>query len=186
MKIIATASTHTFLFADIAGFSTIAEVEGDMRATELALTLAGVANEVTAVPGADLVKAIGDAVMIRTADAGRGLDIALALRRALEDIPGFPGVHAGLHTGPAVQAGGDWYGHTVNVAFRVSAAAGPGEIFCTQATLTAAGELRGVRAAPCGCRAFKNAVAQVDLFSLDRVLSHTSGRPRSLAALATA
>jgi len=35
-------------------------------------------------------------------------------------------VRVGMHTGPAVERGGDWFGATVNLAARVSAAAAGG------------------------------------------------------------
>ncbi len=171
MPITATTSTQTFLFADIVAFTAITEEEGDLRATELAVTLALVTQEVASELGADLVKTIGDAVMVRCDDARTALELALRLRRELARIPGFPGIHAGLHTGSAIHAAGDWYGHTVNVAARVCGAAGPGEVFCTRATLDAAGELTGIRVTPCGARAFKNAAAHVGVFRLDRVLT---------------
>jgi class 3 adenylate cyclase len=49
-----------------------------------------------------------------------------------------------MHTGPAVSREGDWYGSTVNVAARLCAAAGGGEVLISEATREAAGRLRKV------------------------------------------
>jgi adenylate cyclase len=56
----------------------------------------------------------------------------------------MPPVRVGMHTGPAVCRGGDWYGATVNVAARLCAAAGGGEVLISEATREAAGRLRRV------------------------------------------
>jgi adenylate cyclase len=62
-------------------------------------------------------------------------------------VPGFPPVRVGMHTGPAVSRDGDWYGATVNVAARLCAAAGGGEVLVSESTLKAAGRMRKVRVA---------------------------------------
>lgn len=184
MRITVTASTHTFLFADIVAFTTIAEREGDVRAAELALTLADVTAAVVHDMGGEFVKSIGDAVMVRSPSARLGLDLALRLQWDLAAVDGFPGIHAGLHSGPAVHAADDWYGHTVNVAARLSAAAAPGEILCTDATLADAGELTDVRVTGAGERLLKNAGARITVYRLDRALERRGAVLRLLPAMA--
>jgi class 3 adenylate cyclase len=75
----------------------------------------------------------------------------VAVRRLLAEYQaqevkanGFPLVRVGMHTGPAVGRDGDWFGATVNLAARVSAAAAGGEALLTATTRTAAGEVAGV------------------------------------------
>src|SRR5207245_3222730 len=95
--------------------------------------------------GAEEVKAIGDALMLRTPSAQAGVWLALRLVEELGGRHGFPALRVGLNTGPAVARGGDWFGATVNLAARVSAAAGAGEVLLTQATVDALGaQLDGV------------------------------------------
>jgi adenylate cyclase len=50
-----------------------------------------------------------------------------------------------MHHGPAIERGGDYFGRTVNIAARVSALAGAGEVLVTDEVVTAAGEVEGVR-----------------------------------------
>jgi hypothetical protein len=69
---------------------------------------------------------------------------------------GFPLVRVGMHTGSAVERDGDWFGTTVNLAARVSAAASGGEALLTAATRAAAGEVEGVEVRERGRRAFRN------------------------------
>jgi adenylate cyclase len=67
------------------------------------------------------------------------VEAALALVDAAEaEGEDFPQLHAGLAAGPAVTRGGDWYGHTVNLASRVAAIAWPGSVLCDQAVRDAA------------------------------------------------
>jgi class 3 adenylate cyclase/YHS domain-containing protein len=84
--------------------------------------------------GAEQVKAIGDAVMIRAADPERAVRLAIAIVYDVGRRHALPAVRAGLHTGPAVERGGDWFGATVNLAARVSGAAAGGQVLITGAT----------------------------------------------------
>ena len=45
---------------------------------------------------------------------------------------GLPPAHVGLHTGPVVFQGGDYFGRTVNLAARIGERAAPGQVLVTQ------------------------------------------------------
>jgi class 3 adenylate cyclase len=66
-----------------------------------------------------------------------------------------------MHTGPAVERGGDWYGATVNVASRLCSAAGGGEVLVSETTAKAAGTLREVRLGDARMHWLKNVVEPV-------------------------
>jgi adenylate cyclase len=176
--------THSFLFVDIVGYTTITEREGDHRAAEIATTLVALAAKAAGDTGAELVKSIGDAVMIRTQAAHEAIAIALRVRRELAAIPGFPAVHSGIHTGPAVSAAGDWFGNTVNLASRIADEAGPGEILCSAETLASAGEECNTRFVDCGERTFRNATPRLGVFSAEHTPPRFTRRPAG-APLAT-
>jgi class 3 adenylate cyclase/YHS domain-containing protein len=156
---------NTFMFADIAGYTALTEAHGDEDAAELARTfcraVAGVASE----EGGELVKTIGDAVMIRHPDPARA--ISLGLRAAGEVLAGhgFPTVRVGMHHGPALESEGDWFGSTVNLAARVAALAAGGEVLLTAAVREAAGELEGVRLESRGEQRLRNVPAPVAVFA---------------------
>ena len=78
-----------------------------------------------------MVKAVGDAVMVRSHDCHRAVRLARRIL-ALSDREGYPQIRAGLDVGPAVNRGGDWWGSTVNTAARVVEAALPGELMLTE------------------------------------------------------
>lgn len=160
--------THSFVFIDIVAYTMITERDGDHRAAEIATTLVRVAAKAATELQVEFVKHIGDAVMLRADAAHDALSLALQIRRDLAAIPGFPAVHTGIHTGPAVWAEGDWFGNTVNVASRISDAAEPGEILCSEATLAAAGSPLNMRFVACGSRSFRNCTPQLGVFAAER------------------
>jgi adenylate cyclase len=93
--------------------------------------------------GAEQIKTIGDALMLRCDDPAAAVRLGLEIVETLDSVEGFPPVRVGIHTGPAVSRAGDWYGNTVNVAARLCAAAGGGEVLVGEATAEAAGRLKG-------------------------------------------
>src|SRR5437763_11550780 len=114
-----TEPSHTFLFADLVGYTALAELEGDGRALEVALALQRRVGGLLSAHGAEQVKAIGDGLMIRCDRAQDAVLLGLRLVDELEQEGDFPPVRVGIHTGPALANDGDWYGRAVNVASRL-------------------------------------------------------------------
>jgi adenylate cyclase len=140
----AEADRHTFLFSDLVGFTALTAADGDDRAAEVALDFYARVRAMLADHGAEEVKTIGDALMLRVTDQAEAVRLGLRIVDELGDVPGFPPVRIGMHTGPAVFRAGDWYGTTVNVAARLCSASGGGEVLVSEATRRAAGDLRRV------------------------------------------
>jgi adenylate cyclase len=135
---------HTFLFADLVGYTALAELEGDGRALEVALALQRRVGELLDEHRAEQVKAIGDGLMLRCGDPGDAVRLGLRLLDELAQEGDFPPVRVGIHTGPALASGGDWYGRAVNVAARLCATAPGGEVVVSERTRAAAGSLTDV------------------------------------------
>ena len=133
------ASTHTFLFADLVGFTALAELEGDDRAVEVALALQRRVRGMLDQHSAEQVKAIGDGLMLRCDEPGAAIMLGLRLVEEIDGENGFPPVRVGIHTGPAIASDGDWYGRTVNVAARLCSVAPGGEVMVSESTREAAG-----------------------------------------------
>jgi adenylate cyclase len=126
----ANAQEMTICFADLVGFTRLG---GDVEAAELgsvAGKLAELAAEVAERP-VRLVKTIGDAAMFVSPEPGPMVAAALALVEAVESAE-LPSVRAGIACGSALQRAGDFYGHPVNLASRVTGIARPGSVLCTQ------------------------------------------------------
>lgn len=132
---------HTFLFADLVGFTALADTEGDERAVEVALALQALVRPLLPAYGASEVKAIGDALMLVGRDAGNGIRLGIRIVSEVEADPALPPIRVGIHCGPAVQRHGDWYGRTVNVASRLCSAAGGGQVMVSESALEAAGSI---------------------------------------------
>jgi adenylate cyclase len=67
----------TFAFADMAGFTALTEAHGDERAAELAADFAELVDGLL-IEGAEAVKTIGDAVMLRCDSAEDAIELGVA------------------------------------------------------------------------------------------------------------
>ena len=153
---------QTFVFADLAGFTALTEVHGDERAADL---VSRFCREVGAMlpEDSEQVKSIGDAVLVRVPDAAAAVTLGI---RIVEEVGGrheFPVVRVGMHTGPAVERDGDWFGSTVNVAARVASAAQGGEVLVTDETKACAVGLDDVSFDDRGARRLRNVGSTVQL-----------------------
>jgi adenylate cyclase len=147
---------QTFLFADLSGFTALTEAHGDEQAADLVGGFCGAVRRLLTEHRAQEVKTIGDALMLRSGDAGAAIRLGLCIVHDVGAPHGFPLVRVGMHTGPAVEHGGDWFGATVNLAARLSAAASGGEALLTATTRDAAGELAGMELRERGRWTFRN------------------------------
>jgi adenylate cyclase len=83
---------------------------------------------------------MGDGVMIWAPDPADAVALAA---RALAEVgtrPDLLPVRVGVHTGPAVMRGCDWYGSAVNVAARLARQAEPNEALVSATTRAGAGD----------------------------------------------
>jgi adenylate cyclase len=119
------------LFTDLAGFSTWALDAGDTLAVELLRRVAKQVEPIVTAHGGKVVKRLGDGIMAVFDEPEEAVAAALESRDAVAalDIGGHrPRMRAGVHVGRPRMLGGDYLGVDVNVAARVAAAAGPGEV----------------------------------------------------------
>ena len=156
---------HTFLFADLAGFTALTEAHGDEQAADLVEEFTQSAGELLPRYGGEQIKTIGDALMLRVQRPGDAVNLGLALTHDLLAECGYPAIRVGMHHGPAVHRAGDWFGATVNLAARVSGLAHGGEVLLTDATRTAAGEIEGVRFEAHGVHQLRNVTDPVKVFA---------------------
>ncbi len=161
-------SSHTFLFADIAGFTALTEAHGDEEAADLAESFAAEAQAVVRSHHGEHLKTIGDALMVRVSEPATAVRLGLAIVLDVMARHGSPAVRVGMHHGPAVERSGDWYGAAVNLAARVSGLAAGGEVLVTAVTREGAGELEGVRFVERGRRRLRNVAEPVALYSARR------------------
>ena len=128
----------TFVFADLVGYTALTEECGDETAARVARefrrTISGLSRE----HGAWQVKSMGDGAMIWSPDAAGAVALAARLVEEVGVRPDLLPVRVGVHTGPVVMLGGDWYGSAVNVAARLAGEASANEALVSWATRSAA------------------------------------------------
>jgi class 3 adenylate cyclase len=158
------AADHTFLFADIVGFTAFTERVGDEAAADVAVAFQSAAVHIAAELGCEVVKRLGDAVMVRGCDAARVLAFALRLSREMVHEGWCPPLRIGLHSGAAVARDGDWYGSTVNVAARLADAATAGEILMSLETRDRVAAGAGIEIAERGSQNLRNVGSPLAVF----------------------
>ena len=155
----------TFAFVDLAGFTAVTEAHGDREAVAI---LHAFRSRVEDALGADdeLVKTIGDAVMLRFPTAVNAIN---ALRELLSREITTPEAvlvpRAGAHHGCAVEVEGDYYGAAVNLAAHVAGSAKPGQLVVTGDVAAAAQQL-GAVINHLGTPALRNVSDPIDLWDV--------------------
>jgi adenylate cyclase len=158
----------TFLFADIAGYTALTEAHGDADAAELAANFCRAMSDVASARGGEVVKTIGDAVMVRHRDPSEAVGLGLTAAHEVMAGHGFPAVRVGMHHGPAIERDGDWFGATVNLAARVAAMAAASEVLLTRQVRDNTRELEGVDFESRGEQRIRNMTVPVPLFAAVR------------------
>jgi adenylate cyclase len=126
-----TKTPPAMCFLDISGYTRLTEERGDQAAADLAARLTGSVQQVSERRGGKVVKWLGDGVMFHFREAGQAVLAALEM---VEEVSrsGLPPARVGVHAGPVVFQGGDYFGRTVNVAARIGEYARPGEVLVSQ------------------------------------------------------
>jgi adenylate cyclase len=158
----------TFLFADIAGFTALTEAHGDADAADLAAGFCREMSEIARATGGELIKTIGDAVMLRHRDPSEAVLLGLIAAHDVIAGHGFPAVRVGMHHGPALEREGDWFGSTVNLAARVAGLAAGGEVLVTDAVREGARKVEGVEFVSKGEHRMRNVPSPVPVFAAVR------------------
>ena len=158
------ASRHTFVFADLAGYTALTEAHGDERAADVVAHFLSHTRELLEGARGEEIKMIGDEVMLRLDDAATAIRLGLDLSHHAMQKHEHPGVRVGVHTGAAVRRGDDWFGATINIAARIAAVAKRGEVLASAETVVAAGTLDGVRYENRGEVRFRHVRRSVTLF----------------------
>jgi adenylate cyclase len=125
-------------FVDLVGFTRLG---GELEAQELGGvvgTFSELAADVAEGP-VRLVKTIGDAAMFVSREPGTLVEAALRLVEATQEAD-LPATRAGIACGLTTFRAGDFYGHAVNLASRITGIARAGSVLCDQSAHDAAGD----------------------------------------------
>jgi adenylate cyclase len=125
-------------FADLAGYTQLTEALGDLHALDVVDRF--IATVTATLPDdARVIKTIGDEVMVVGPDPVALAAWALGLGALMSE----PQPRAAVHYGFAQYREGDYFGRDVNMASRVQARSGPGEVLVTRPVVEASGGALG-------------------------------------------
>ncbi|MBS1678868.1 MAG: adenylate/guanylate cyclase domain-containing protein [Actinobacteria bacterium] len=172
------AVERTVCFADLVEFTSLGE---EIAPEELGVVVGRFEELATSIVAAPvrLVKTIGDAVMLVSAEAVPLVEQALDLvAAAAAEGDQFPVLRAGIATGPTLPQSGDYYGRSVNLASRVTSIARPGSVLVDAPTRDAVGE-SGFTYSFAGERRLKGIDTRQKLFRVrrERERREVPGRP---------
>ena len=133
------SGVQTILFSDVEGSTALTERLGDAGARVVLREHEGIVREALAAHGGAEVKAMGDGFMATFATASRAVECAIQIQRAFEARNRERGtgnkepvrVRIGLNAGEPVAEDRDLFGTSVNMAARIAAQAGGGEVLAS-------------------------------------------------------
>jgi adenylate cyclase len=126
-------------FVDLTGYTAITQDEGDRQALAYARRLESLVREASHAHDMRIVKRLGDGFMLASPSCTELLSGQLYVVRAAEERDDMPAARAGVAYGRAVSRGGDYFGHTVNLAARVLDQAEPSEVLVSEDCVQEAG-----------------------------------------------
>lgn len=146
----------TVVFTDLTGSTSVFETLGNFKATKAVTQLTEWIGRMLQARGGQVIKTLGDGVLIVFPEAAMAIDAVVELQREhqtnlllqprAEHLP----IRAGVATGAVEIVNGDCYGDAVNVASRLSDLAGPHEIWVSSSELDFSSRANGVRFRPLG------------------------------------
>ena len=164
-------STITLLFTDIRGFTEYTEEQGDETAFRMLRKHNEVIRSEIERTGGREVKTQGDSFMVSFTTARAAVLCAVSIQSSLSEArdPETGGpirVGIGINTGEPVQEEGDYFGGMVNLAARICAAAGAGEILISETTRQVVGRMEGLDFADRGKHELKGIAEKLNLYSV--------------------
>jgi YVTN family beta-propeller protein len=135
---------HTFLIADVRGYTRFSDENGDEAASDVVRRFAAIVHDAIPPRGGHVLELRGDEALCVFSSARAALWAAVELqqrfRERIDGQPAFPlGVGIGLDAGEAVPTEGGYRGRALNVASRLCSLARPGEILASETVRNLAG-----------------------------------------------
>lgn len=130
-----TVEQVAILVTDVVGSTEVARTLGDARFFDLMAGHQAVVRGAAERARALSIKPQGDGSFLVFASADAAITAAAAIQRS---IAGWPvATRAGVHTGTAIAADGDYYGLALNLAAHIGARARGGQVLVSDATVAA-------------------------------------------------
>jgi len=156
---------RTFAFVDLCGFTALTDTHGDDEAVAVLATFRFALRDVCSRRGVRIAKWLGDGAMLVCVDTAPAVATVLEMERTVMEERWPLALRAGMTTGDVIMFEGDDYiGHPVNLASRLCAAAGPGEVLAQPEVAACAPEWVAVH--PIADRALRGVAQPVPLVEL--------------------
>jgi len=176
---IAAAEVHTFLIADVRGYTRFTTEHGDEAAARLAASFALVTREVVSARGGEVIELRGDEALAVFTSARQALRAATELQERFIQVseadPSLPlEVGIGLDAGEAIPVEGGYRGAALNLAARLCSLAGPGEVLASDAVTHLARKIDGLEYAERGTVQLKGFADPVHVVQVLPATGHLS------------
>jgi class 3 adenylate cyclase len=162
------AITRGFLFADLRGYTDFVEQRGAAAAAELLMRYRGLAREAIGRFGGAEIKTEGDSFYVVFDSVSNAVRCGLAI---VADAQGAAQeairVGVGVHAGETIEADGGYVGSPVNIAARICAQAGPGEVLVSGTVRALTASLLPVQFRSRGRRQLKGIAEPIELFVVE-------------------
>ena len=136
-----TERTLAVLFADVSGSTRLYETLGNAKALVAVGTCLDIVKGVCEARGGRVIKTIGDEAMTVFPSVDDCTEAAAEIQGKLAELPPAGttrlAMRVGFHYGPAIEADGDVFGDSVNVAARMVALAKGGQVITSGETAAA-------------------------------------------------
>jgi len=158
------------MFADVAGSTRLYEHVGDSRALAAVNDCLALVKVVAEGHQGRIVKNIGDEAMAVFPSADLAAEAAAEIQGRLARLPAVGtqplNMRIGFHVGPAIEADGDVYGDSVNVAARMVALAKGGQVILTEWTSNALSPWLRARTRQVDAMTVKGKIQDIGIFEL--------------------
>jgi class 3 adenylate cyclase len=121
-----------FAFVDLSGFTSFSDEHGDDESVRVLTEFRHAVRKVATDFGVRIAKWLGDGCMLVSVDPAQLVGAVCELERIIDDVELPLSIHCGMAGGEVILLEGDDYtGGPVNLASRLTDAAGPHEILAT-------------------------------------------------------
>ena len=159
--------TRGFLFADLRGYTDFVEQRGAAAAAELLTQYRALAREAIGQFGGAEIKTEGDSFYVVFDSVSSAVRCGLAITTAARTEADEPiRVGVGIHAGETVEADGGFVGSPVNIAARICAQAGPGEVLVSETVRALTTTVLPVQFKSRGRRQLKGIAEPIELFAV--------------------
>lgn len=158
----------TILFADVCRSTQIFEQYGDVKAREIISNCLSALTQIVHKYGGEVVKTIGDEIMVTLPDGTAGVLAACDMQRRVTNdlnlVRHNIAIRVGLHFGPVIcEEDGDVFGDAVNVSARMAGLAKGQQIVTTQSTVKDVPAAQGIEVRSLGKTRVKGKLMPIEI-----------------------